>query len=655
MAFRVPTHAPPQRQQQHSYPTAARPASIDTTPQNQEDEGSQEWVLFSPSQTTSNDFTHTSSTERTPRTAAGLSRFSDFGSLETAARSLGTDDEAEEPEDDGTELDSLDDGLPAFREPATLSNNRPSSSRRYGGQSDPAILPTHDGLGTFQASSQSVQDHLWQHELNNPRRRHGEQRPRRQSSVQRRLDTVDEREGPHLDHDRWQRIEAWRMEQSRALLHEIEKETRRRRRNSRRASLRSEKPAEQDNIDVTGRKRPKLDAEHTASLSPDTEDQSEEETFWTRITRKVIKELMGIDESLLSVIFGESLPQENDAAQHSEGEDERRIREEKMMSDINLAAQGDGSWQDKLLERIARELGILVHQICEHPGAFSTYLRSSTSAANEYAGIPICRPSPSSSSPRPPQPPRSASDNSIPHSSTHSPHFFPTLQDAAPTHESLWGIEEEENYPFTSNPRTGTTPNAPGSRQEDTPESIRLRQEREYWERQLDVNMVFQYLRSRFGKGSKANPNPPPPNPRGGRHPQPSNSNNNSSHHQDLSHRAAIIRQHHPLVARAHARSQTQFQHQLQVRTSNSGGNLSSPSSPIRHHHPHIRRASSSCASQSSKVSISTSRTLGVVGSGSSRNYWDIGGSVGSGRRGAAVVSVGGGSLAGGVGSWGEV
>lgn len=601
-------------------------------------------MLFSPSQTTSNaDFTHTSSTDRTPRTVAGLSRLSDFGSLDTAARSLGADNDDDEQEDDATELDSLDDGLPAFREPATLSG-RPQRRHGHGAQTDAAILPTHDGLGTFQPSSQSVQDQLWQYELNNPRRPQGGPH-RRRSSLQRRLDTVDEMGSDHMDRDRWQRIDKWRMEQSRALLHEIEKETRRRKSNTS-AGLRSERQSvKQDNLG-SARDGPGSQGAQTNPQSPDTKDESDEETLWERITRTVIKELMGIDDSLLSVIFGESLPAENDELQESQTrENQTRLSTTEpspldkvdLFSDANATGQGDGSWQNRLLERIARELGILVHQLCEHPGAFSTYIRSSTNTSNEYAGIPV----PPRSSSRPMQPPRSTSNNSFPHSSAQSPHFFPTLQQDASSHEALWGIEEEDDYPFNSSPRIppGAVPNNAGG----TSESALSKQEREYWERELDVNMVFQYLRSRFSK-DKARPRLTPS--ARGRHPHTSSNNPQ----QDLSHRADVIRQNHPLVARAHARSQSQFQRQVPLRT-NSFGNESSPASPIGHRHQHIRRSSSSCASQSSKVSTSTARTLGLAGSGSSRNYWDIGGSVGSGRH----IAAGGGSLAGGLGSWGEV
>jgi hypothetical protein len=89
-------------------------------------------------------------------------------------------------------------------------------------------------------------------------------------------------------------------------------------------------------------------------------------------------------------------------------------------------------------------------------------------------------------------------------------------------------------------------------------------------------------------------------------------------------------------VARAHSRSQAQMRRQSQY---------SSPTgvtSPVLRQH--LRRPSSSCASQSAKISaISSRRTL----TGSSRNYWDIGGSVDSGSAIAPTPA--------GVGAWGDV
>src|SRR3984957_14557627 len=159
--------------------------------------------------------TQTTTAQRT----AGLSRLSNIDSFDTAVRSGRLESsvlEDEGPED--KELDSLDDGLQAFREPSIY--RIPSS------QSPGAVLPTHDGLGTFPASSPPVQEQLWQHEQYNPKRKFEGSHTRR-SSVQRRLDTIEELES-QVSNEKRLRIEKWRMDQSQALLEEIERQTRRR-------------------------------------------------------------------------------------------------------------------------------------------------------------------------------------------------------------------------------------------------------------------------------------------------------------------------------------------------------------------------------------------------------------------------------------------
>ncbi|KAK2791304.1 hypothetical protein FQN52_004981 [Onygenales sp. PD_12] len=673
MAFRLPTH-PPQRQQSYS---GTQPASLQippassypSQPQHQDDE-STEWILFSPSQADSTTArTHTTSTERTPRTA-GLSRFSDFGSLDTAAQSDDELDEEEElEEDNNTELDSLDDGLHAFREPAV---HRAESA--LAGPDDSAILPAHDGLGMFAASSQDVQNQLWQHEQYNPRRR-GEVRPRRRSSVQRHLETVEEMEAREVERDRWQRIEQWRMEQSRALLQEIEKETRRRR-NSRasRASLASERlvarqSAKSDVVEAAAQ----ADLVSKTSDEPPAEPQDDaaaDESFWRRITRKVIRDLIGIDDSLLSVILGESIVHEDGETEHAkqdgvstpnaqkssmEDEPQRPFDMDQMMKDAGDASQSDSYWHERLLERIARELGILVHQLCEHPGAFSTYIRNSASISNQYAGIPISHPSsnltPSTSRPFPLS--RSTSNNTSNLASTYSPQFAPTLQDtAASKHAALFGIEEEGPLfaPTHLSPNQPLPPTAPHSATAETvSEAARLERERDYWERELDIKMVFHFLRSRFSKNIPFTNNDNSTNniTATTSSPRRRSSTTTSTHHgqQDPSQRAAIIRQHHPLVARAHARSQSHIQRPMNNTWATSvSSSAAAGGSPILRHH--IRRASSSCASQSAK--LSAKRTMAGSASGSSRHYWDIGGSVGSG---SVVVS----AVGGGMGGWGDV
>jgi len=114
MAFRQPTAVP------RIVPVHVPAEASATKPSPQLDnylDHSEEWVLFSPSRDDAATPTHTTTIERTQ--TAGLSRISDLGSLDTAARSGRPD--ASVLEDEGTEdkeLDSLDDGLPAFREPS---------------------------------------------------------------------------------------------------------------------------------------------------------------------------------------------------------------------------------------------------------------------------------------------------------------------------------------------------------------------------------------------------------------------------------------------------------------------------------------------------------------------------------------------------------
>ncbi|KAL2374919.1 hypothetical protein RJ035_003396 [Blastomyces gilchristii] len=689
MAFRLPTH-PPQRQQ--AYTGAPQPSSLETRStaaylqrpqqqqqqqqQHQQVEESTEWVLFSPSHAGSiTARTHTTSTERTPRTA-GLSRVSDFGSLDTATQSQSEDELDEDVlEDDTTELDSLDDGLHAFREPT-----RYRIISTQAGPYDTAILPAHDGLGLFAPSSQDVQDQLWQHEQYNPRR-WGDGRHRRRSSVQRNLETVEEIQARELERERWQRIEQWRMEQSRALLQEIEKETRRRR-NSRashtgerlvvaRQALESDagKIDLETNASEAGTQESRL-SQDLGSHDYDDDDAAANESFWRRITRKVIRDLIGIDDSLLSVILGESLvPTEkreqdemsavNDLSDSTLDGLHHHLDGDEVLKDVSDAPHADDHWHERLLERIARELGILVHQLCEHPGAFSTYVRSSASISKQYAGIPISPPpsTPIASVSRPFPLSRTASNNTTSNlASTYSPQyeFGPTLRDVA--NAALEIGEEAPLSPYDPNtqPAPLTAGQIPQS-SEALSEAARLEREREYWERELDIKMVFHFLRSRFSKNipftndDNNNKNTSP------RRRSSTNTTTTLSTHptnqQDSSLRAAIIRQHHPLVARAHARSQSQIQramarqHARQPSTSLSSPAMAGPASPILCHH--IRRPSSSCASQSAKMSVVSAKRTMAGGSGSSRHYWDIGGSVGSG---SVVVSA-----VGGIGSWRDV
>ena len=474
---------------------------------------SQEWILFAPGSQTESSVRQT----ETARTA-GLSDLSAH-----PGSSFLEDDVTED-----AELDSLDDGLHAFREPAAYSG---------GASAEGPMLPAHDGLGSFQASSAPVLEQLWQHEQYNAKRKHNNH-IRRPSSVQRHLDTIDEYEAQAHEEKRM-RIEKWRMEQSQALLEQVSRETKHR---SRETSLHS---SHEEDIFGTTPKQKDFVARPKPEQPADTETQPENEPFWRRITRKFIRDIIGIDDPLLSVILGESLPGE---------ETPRAASPAPQLDGGNTTPhETDSSWRDKLLQRIAHELGVFPSQLTPHPGAFSSY-----SPANlDYAGMPVSNLKKSltiTSTVSKPQPSFALSLG---------PNFPPTLRDDL--HAESWGYEEESATSILNS-------------------SLDLKREREYWEKELDVKMVFRYLRDRFtAPGAEAQPQP--------------------LHKDNSAHRAAIIRQHHPLVNR---RSPTQLRRDTRLST---------------------RRASSSCASESLKGS----RKASALRSGSSRNYWDLGGSIGSG------------------------
>ena len=586
MAFRQQHR--PQSSRQLSYLEPPAPAEVGTASSTQRKrplEESEEWVLFSPSAASTTARTHTTSTERTPRTA-GLSRLSDFGSLDTAARSEQDDDEGTcQGTEEGEELDSLDDGLHAFHEP---SEHAGQTSRLQ--QSGDTVLPTHDGLGTFQPNA-DVQEHMWQFER--PRRR----QTRRRSSVQRRFDLLGEAEDVNQEADRRQRIEKWRLEQSKALLEEIERETRRRRRMSMVSVARSQT----DSAHVETRSTASQAAKSVSDRQSESSDENTEDlSFWQRLTRRVIRDLMGIDEDTLSVIFGESLAEEA-VTSLAEPKDSKSSVDSTLQT-LDASSIPDDGWQHRLLERVARELGILVHQLSEHPGAFSTYRSMQESPA--YAGLTSSRPLTPLTTDLPSSRPTTIAQAS---SSPTSAHFAPTFpahhQSAAYSEASLWGIEEE---PESVGPLHSSRSPAHYPPMNYAEESAR---EQEYWERELDVKMVFNFLVKRFSSRrpsissqSLAASNLPP-----------SLDGESAS-----ARRAAIIRQNHPLVnpSREHLPTSS-----TQVRRKDRAVKT------YYVHPPSLRsqvlKSSSSCASQSTKKSKRSG--------GSGRNYWDMSGSVGSG------------------------
>ena len=210
-----------------------------------------------------------------------------------------------------------------------------------------------------------------------------------------------------------------------------------------------------------------------------SEDQEPSESWWQRITRRVIQDLIGLDEKTLSVIFGEELV---------EGSTPTPVQ----LSPLATAAAAesrvtfrdhDHSWEGKLMERIAKELGVLVHQLAEHEGAFSTY-KQMQQTPHAYAGLPLPNQTARQPSLRQQRRKLSTRDSDKPSSESL---FEPTMPQhlSSEPDTSLWGIEEEPV-------------------QLSTAEATRTKQEREYWERDIDVGMIFSYLRRRFASDSTA-------------------------------------------------------------------------------------------------------------------------------------------------------
>ena len=571
MAFCQSTFAPAIRQPA-AKDSRDNATTIIPSPLHQELEQSQEWVLFPARSSTQ---TQTASTVETP--TAGLSRLSDFGSLDAKSRQdqpvpcETTNGSVEDDED----LDSLDEGLHAFQEPSPIDR---SGFFESGG----SILPRHDGLGTFPTSSPPLQEQLWHFEQFNPRKRSiGVGRHRRRSSVQKRLDAIEDHDVASIEAETRERVEKWRLEQSRVLLDEIERETRRRRASviSQRAKTTSGS-ADFEHIVKDSVAKNAEDEKTTGSLRAGSPAIEDSETFWQRITRRVIRDFIGIDDDLLSVIFGESLPAETQDGNHpSKLGSSNSLRSEN--SSPTTAGTG---WEGRLLDRLSRELGIVLQQLTEHPGAFSTLSSPFNPSTSDYAGMPITVPTSSRSQPKPSTPTTNAAA---------SFEFRPTLQDASvpvqssaadSTHAALWGIEEEP---------------APTTPEDDS----------EYWEQTPDIKTVFRFLHNRFTSQRRpAATNKPPLNIA-------------TTSTLDSLRRAAIIRQYHPLVSRAAAAWEQRHGHARR-------------NSLLR------RRSGSSCASSM----VSSARRIGLRGGSlgsSSRNYWDIGGSTGGG----SAIGVGGGEM----------
>ncbi|ROT35315.1 hypothetical protein SODALDRAFT_284299 [Sodiomyces alkalinus F11] len=603
MAFHQPTRHSLQRviQSVGDRPSSNHPGHLQSAEQPSPDE-SQTWVLFSPAAadaTTSASYL-SSAGESIP--TPGRSQISDLGSLNTIARSnrdayfrqsatlsAAIDDDSVE---DDAELDSLDSHLPDFRTLASPYNEQPPSHHH-----DAAVFPTHDGLGSFRldppVGATEIQEQIYLFEQFNPRR----VRRRRESLELAELEMQEEQE---QQAHKMQRIEAWRLEQSRVLLEEIHKQTRRRRPSP--SQSQSQSPSQ-----PSTRHRTRANEARTENPgSSDPAGQADREIMdwheepapqalddrgvFAKITRKVIKDLIGIDDRLLSLLLGETLPASED--------DDDLSSTPKAITAAGLATSppptaDQSPWQIQVLDRVARELGFLISQLSPHPGAFSTYARMQEMPI-PYAGLPVI-----------PETAASPSSTALgaDEVSAKMPEFKPTMPAASEPidipHIRDAGVDVRE----TATQATTTT-NHP--RRDETTTFTQ-----EEWERDLDVKLVFRYLRSRFTSHTASAPA----------------FTSGTSHlatcsTQDLAAKAARVRQHHPLVARTRPAAERR------------AFKATAPQSPSALRH------ASSCASQSTRRSARRSSV-------SSRHYWDIGGSLGTG----SVIA----GSTGPMGSWGEV
>ncbi|KAH6609537.1 hypothetical protein Trco_002883 [Trichoderma cornu-damae] len=547
----------------------SRPSARST--QEQEPEEAQTWVLFSPpTDVTTTSYLTEDEHDQSPETP-GRSRLSDLGSLNTVARTgsaaaaAARNDEAQssqlsaavdESQADDAELDSLDGHLPGFRSFPPSSFAMP-------------VLPAHDGLGSFHVDQPTLgldaQDHIYQFERFNPRR------------VRRRLNSLDEaqfelEQAQVQEAEKRARIEAWRLEHSRIILEEVQREARRSRMMQQKRVV-SQKPAPgveevTDAEDMTWHEE-----------DPDThpEDKDDGEGLITRITRKVLRDLLGIDDKILSVVLGGPLLGDEEELSRTPRPPERGHGQEPP------ASASEESWHMHILETVSRELGLLVNHLSKHPGAFSTYSRVHQ-APLPYAGLPAI---PETADARTSSSGRTAADNA---GEGVFPEFRPTMRPAP--------------RPTDGPPQRSRVADA---LLHDVSMDDTFTQEE--WEKDIDIKLVFRYLVSRFTSrpeptlSAEMTSRPVPAKP------------------QDAAAKAARVRQHHPLTSRTRPNERRAFK-------------ATAPSSPVamRHH--------SSYASQSTRRSARRSSV-------SSRHYWDIGGSIGTGSVIAAPNAP--------MGSWGEV
>ena len=493
--------------------------------------------------------------ERSRSQHLGLSPLSDFGSLNTVARSNEVGSISGINGDEGEDLDSLD--LQAFQDPPL-----PASVLRLAQLSrDPkldagAILPAHDGLGMFSPSR--TPNEIWARSAAGtaPNRYSNLKKTEHPAPPIEPMHVDNHRETFQLNQTRVERIEKWRLEQSEYIQvdcgHEKTHSQRQRRRLSRLHPDSSKK------LDIVP-----PDAPHDAS--------------WKRTTYQVIQDLMGVDDSILCIILGEDL------APAPEEDTETSNVATSVLQKVDSPSQASTMpWRSRLVKQIRGELIKLAQQLSRIPCSRP----DSESWRTDYAGMPVdwllnraCAI------------PHRASTRSL----TEITEFLPTF----------------DTRPWKETPEVTSVDLSASNKRKTTSCEVT------FWQQFSTLRLLLRKLyRAWIGQTWTLDN-------------EQHESLVNLSHPEAIR-RAAMIQQYHPLVAQLTQRS-PQSDSIDQFRSSSANSRLFALG-------PNLKRSGETCGS------LKTKRSRRTSSEGESRNYWNLGGSIGT----ASAVFAG-------VGAWGEL
>ena len=483
----------------------------------------------------------------------GPSPLSDFGSLNTIAHS-----EAEDGSNAAAlvtdEVDSLDEGLRAFQDPP-LEILTARSNQNLG-----AILPVHDGLGTFSPSRTPFDNRARSPDIGTPQHDTDVPRPTRLALSSDSINVRQSTESAWLDEQRMRRIEQWRLEHSRYLRRQIREA---KGQTDKRQRIEKDEAYAKAELKDCPRSNPQSDSTHRVPPSS---------PIWQRFAQHIVQDLMGIDDSMLCLLFGEEL----------------LCTEDTSVSDLQTSDQhlhSPRDWQSRLLRRLQEEIQRLALQLL--PDDHSAPPLGSRNS--EYAGIPLDWLSKRYQAAEVPAPDVVKA---------RSLGFTPTLQtpyvrpggQAAQVDRDIADTDGLER-------RSGL----------DTGHQSQISNLRTV------LRLLYRHFLS-FGT-LKSDKNA---------------SDLATTQSSEALRRAAFIQQHHPLASRSRPRNY-EADRASQSRQFNGSLNLVAFATGIKRHN-------SSCASWSTKRSRRTTSDQ------TSKNYWDVGESIGTG---SAIIA--------GAGAWGEL